>query len=107
MASPPILVITPKHEILNIKQREGENLKDAWYRMMESYRKCTLDVNFRILLRNFYVGLTVSHRQLLDFAAKENFIETDPSFAYEIIEGIVGVLPYKRDHPLLKKEPKS
>ena len=30
---------------------------------------------------------------ILDFAAKGCFIEIDPSFAYEIIEGIVGVLP--------------
>ena len=29
----------------------------------------------------------------LDFAAKGDFIDTDPSVAYEIIEGIVGVLP--------------
>ena len=45
------------------------------------------------LLCNFYVGLTISHRQLLDFAAKGNFIEIDPNIAYEIIEGIVGVPP--------------
>ena len=35
----------------------------------------------------------MSHRQLLDFAAKGSFIEIDPSISYEIIEGIVGVLP--------------
>ena len=61
--------------------------------MMESYRKCTLEVNFRILLRNFYVGLNMSHRQLFDSVAKGNFIEVDPSIAHEIIEGIVGTLP--------------
>ena len=47
-------------------------------------------------MHNFYVWLTPSHRQLLYFAAKGCFIEIDPSFAYEIIEGIVGVLPLKR-----------
>ena len=61
--------------------------------MNESYHNCTIEGDFKVLLRNFYVGLTLSHRQLLDFAAKGNFIEIDPSFAYEIIEGIVGVLP--------------
>jgi hypothetical protein len=41
----------------------------------------------------------MSHRQLLDFAAKGNFIEIDPNIAYEIIEGIVGILsPQKRLH---------
>ena len=47
----------------------------------------------KILLRNFYIRLTIPHRKLLDFAAKGNFIDIDPSVAYEIIEGIVGILP--------------
>ena len=55
-----------------------------------------IEGDFKILLRNIYVGLTLSHRQLLDFAAKGSFIEIDPSFAYEIIEGVVGVLPLKK-----------
>ena len=92
--------MSPEFEVLHFKQRQGENLKDAWYRMMESYRKCTLEVNFRILLRNFYVGLNMTHRQLLDCIAKGNFIEIDPSIAHEIIEGIVGTLPQKGgSHP--------
>ena len=93
MASPSITVSTPDFEVLHFKQRQGESLKDAWYRMVESYRSCTIEGDFKILLRNFYVGLTLPHRQLLDFSAKGNFIEVDPSIAYEIIEGIVGVLP--------------
>ena len=64
--------------------------------MMESYRNCTLEVSFRILLRSFYVGLNMSHRQLLDCVAKGNFIEIDPSIALEIIEGIVGTLPQQK-----------
>ena len=61
--------------------------------MVESYRSCTIEGDFKILLRNFYVGLTLPHRQLLDFSAKGNFIEVDPGIAYEIIEGIVWALP--------------
>ena len=68
--------------------------------MLESYRSCTIEGDFKILLRNFYVGLTLPHRQLLDFAAKGGFIEIDPSIAHEIIEGIVGTLPQKGgSHP--------
>ena len=107
MASPLSAPLSPEFEVLHFKQRQGENLKDAWYRMIGSYRSCPIEGDFKILLRNFYVGLTISHRQLLDFAAKGNFIEIDPSIAYEIIEGIVGVFPHIRDHTLLKKEPKS
>ena len=63
---------------------------------MESHRNCTLEVSFRILLRNFYIALNMSHRQLLDCVAKGNFIEIDPSIAHEIIEGVVGTLPQQK-----------
>ena len=59
--------------------------------MIESYHNCTMKGDFKILLHNFYVGLTMPHRQLLDFAAKGNFIEIDPNISYEIIEGVVGI----------------
>ena len=67
---------------------------------MESRRNCTSEINLRILLRNFYVGLNKSHRQLFDCVAKGNFIEIDPHIALEIIEGIVGTLPQQKGpHP--------
>ena len=100
MASPLSSPLTPEFEIFHFKQRLGENLKDAWLRIMESYRNCTSETNLRILLRNFYVGLNMSHRQLLDCVAKGNFIEIDPHIALEIIEGIVGTLPQQKGpHP--------
>ena len=40
-----------------------------------------------------YLGLTLNHRQLLDFAAKGNFAKIDANAAYEIIQGILGVPP--------------
>jgi hypothetical protein len=48
------------------------------------------------LLRRFYIGLTLYHRQLLDFAAKGNFVEIDANVAYEIIEGLLGIPPPKK-----------
>ena len=93
MASPFSTPLSPEFEVLHFKKRQGENLKDAWFRMMESYRNCTLEVNFRIVLRNLYVGLNMSHRQLLDCVAKGNFIEIAPSIVHEIIERVVGILP--------------
>ena len=103
MASSVFLPSSPDFEVLHFKQRQGENLKDAWYRMLESYRNCNIEGDFKILLCNFYVGLTIFHRQLLDFAAKENFIEIDSSFAYEIIEGTVGVLALQKGPPLTQE----
>ena len=99
MASSFFVPSSPDFEVLHFKQRHGENLKDAWFRMLESYRSCALEGDFKILIRNFYVGLTLPHKQLLDFAAKGEFIEIDPSSAYGIIEGIVGVLPRQNGSP--------
>ena len=93
MASPVFIPSSPNFEVLHFKQRQGENLKDAWFRMLESYRSCALEGDFKILIRNFYIGLTLPHKQLLDVAAEGEFIEIDPSSAYEILEGIVGILP--------------
>ena len=71
MASPLSAPFSLEFEVLHFKQRQGENLKDAWFRMMESYRNCTLEVNFRILLRNFYVGITPWNRYILDTIMEE------------------------------------
>ena len=71
-------------------------MKDAWYRLMEFYRTSNLKGDAKILIRNFYIGLALHHRQLLDFAAKGNFIELDANAAYEILEGILGVPPPKK-----------
>ena len=38
MASPLSTPLSPEFEVFHFKQRQGENLKDAWFRMMESYR---------------------------------------------------------------------
>ena len=56
MASPSIIVSTPDHEVLNFKQREGENLKDAWYKICNAQNRSTRKQSTTILLRNFYVA---------------------------------------------------
>ena len=71
-------------------------MKDASYRLMESYRISNLKGGTKVLLRNFYIGLALHHRQLLDFAAKGNFIELDANAAYEILEGIFGIPPQNK-----------
>ena len=89
MASVPTPLLSLDLEVLYFKHRQGENLKDDWYRLMESYRVSNLKGDDKVLLRNFYIGLALHHRQLLDFAAKGNFIELDANTAYEILEGIL------------------
>ena len=82
MASHLSTPLSPNFEVLHFKQRQEENLKYAWYSMIKSYHDFTIEGDSKILLRNFYIGLTMPHRQLLDFAAKENFVEIDGNFAY-------------------------
>ena len=60
---------------------------------MESYHICNLKGDAKILLHNFYIGLALLHRQLLDFAAKGNLIELDANVAYEILEVNLGIRP--------------
>ena len=85
MTSFTIPPLSPYFEVLYFKQKQGENLKDAWYRIIESYCVCTIKGDMKNLLRNFYVGLTMPNRQLLDFSTKGNFIDSDPNTAYELI----------------------
>ena len=58
---------------------------------MESYHISNLKGDAKVFLRNFYIGLALHHRELLDFASKGNFIELDTNAAYEVLEGILGV----------------
>ena len=69
MANVPTPRLSPDFEVLYFKQRQEENLKDAGYRLMESYRISNLKGDAKILLHIFYIGLALHHRQLLDFAA--------------------------------------
>ena len=66
MASPSIIVSPPDHEVLNFKQREGENLKDAWHRIRNAQNRSTRKQSISVLLRNFYVGITPWYRCILD-----------------------------------------
>ena len=66
MASPPIIISAPYDKVLNFKQREGENLKDAWCNApnRSSPKQSTI-----VLLHNFYVGVTPWNRYVLDTIA--------------------------------------
>ena len=82
MASPPTLVITPEHEILNFKQREGENLKDAWHRICSAENKSTRKLSTSVLLRNCYVGITPWNRCILDTIIGGDFLSSHMFDAY-------------------------
>ena len=53
MASPLSSPLSPENEVLNFKKREGENLKDAWYRIFNAQNRSTRKQSTSVLLRNF------------------------------------------------------
>ena len=93
MASPPILVITPEHEILNFKQREGENLKDAWHRICNAQNRSTRKQSTSILLCNFYVGITPWNRCILDTVTGGDFLSSHTFDAYNAMLDLFGPPP--------------
>ena len=93
MASPPILIITPEHEILNFKQREGENLKDAWHRICNAQNRSTRKLSTSVLLRNFYVGITPWNRCVLDIATGDDFMSSHMFDAYNAMLDLFGPPP--------------
>src|SRR4051812_12391380 len=80
-------------EVLTFKQRGGESLKDAWYRINYSQNRATKKQTTTILLRNFYVGITSWNRFILDTAINGNFIEAPVWEALNVMENLVGNLP--------------
>ena len=93
MDCPPILVITPEHEILNFKQREGENLKDAWHRICNAQNKSTRKLSTSVLLCNFYVGITPWNRCVLDIATGGDFMSSHTFDAYNAMLDLFGPPP--------------
>ena len=93
MASPPTLIITPEQEILNFKEREGENLKDAWHRICNAQCKSSRKLSTSVLLRNFYVGITPWNRCVLDIATGGDFMSSHTFDTYNAMLDLFGPPP--------------
>ena len=93
MDSPPNLVITPEHEILDFKQRDGENLKDAWHRICNAQNRSTRKLSTSVLLRNFYVGITPWNRCVLDTVTGGDFLGSHTFDAYNAMLDLFGPPP--------------
>jgi len=86
-------VSVPEVEVRSFKQHSGESLKDTWYRISDAHRRCTKKYSTMILLRNFYVGITIWYRYVLDTLTGGNFLGTPALEACYIIESLVGIPP--------------
>ena len=93
MASPSIIGSTPENEVLNFKQREGENLKDAWHRIFNAQNRSTRKQSTSVLLRNFYVGITPWNRYILDTITGGNFLGSHTFDAYNAMTDLFGLPP--------------
>ena len=93
MASPIALSDTPESEVLNFKQNEGENLKDAWYRICNAQKRSTRKQSTTVLLRNFYVGISPWNRYVLDTIVGGNFLGSHTVDSYSALINLVGSPP--------------
>ena len=80
--------MSPEAEVLTFKQRGGEILKDAWYRINDPQNRSTKKQATTILLRNFYVGVTNWYRYTLDTLMGGNFLGAHTLEALTVIESL-------------------
>ena len=104
MASSSSIAITPESEVLNFKQKEGENLKDAWYRICNAQNRSTRKQSTTVLLRNFYVGITPWNRYVLDTITGGNFLGSYTFDAYNAMIDLVGSPPLMVNETVLTLE---
>ena len=93
MASPLSSPLSPENEVLNFKQREGENLKDAWYRICNAQNRSTRKQSTSVLLRNFYVGANPWYRYILDTITGGNFLGSHTFDSYNAMPNLFGSPP--------------
>ena len=93
MSSSTPFVMSPEAEVLTFKQRGGESLKDAWYRINDAQNRSTKKQATTVLLRNFYVGVTNWYRYILDTLMGGNLLRAHTLEALNVIESLVGNPP--------------
>ena len=85
--------LSPENEVLNFKQREGENLKYAWYRICNAQNRSIRKQSTLVLLRNFYVGVNPWYRYILDTITGGNFLGSHTFDSYNALIDIFGSPP--------------
>ena len=96
--------LSPESEVLNFKQREGENLKDAWYRICNAQNRSTRKQSTLVLLRNFYVGVNTWYRYILDTIIGGNFLGSHTFDSYNAMIDLFGSPPLLVNGTMLSLE---
>ena len=79
--------------MLNFKQRGGENLKYAWYRICDAQNRSTRKQSTTILHHMFYVGVTPWNRYVLDTITGGNFLGSHTFDSYNAMIDLFGPPP--------------
>jgi len=93
MACPLSTPLSPENEVLNFKQREGENLKDAWFRICNAQNRSTRKQSTSVLLHNFYVGIIPWNIYILDTITRGNFLGRHTFGSYNAMIDLFGTPP--------------
>ena len=104
MDSSSSVYCTPENEVLNFKQRGGENLKDAWYRICNAHNRSIHKQSTIVLLCCFYVGITTWYRFVLDTITGGNFLMSPPFDALNAMGNLVGSPPLMVNETILTLE---
>jgi hypothetical protein len=104
MDSSSSIACTPENEVLNFKQRGGENLKDAWYRICNAHNRSIRKQSTVVVLRCFYVGITTWYRFVLDMITGGNFLMCPSLDAFNAMGNLVGSPPLMIDETTLTLE---
>src|ERR1041385_8242147 len=83
-------------EVLDFRQRDVENMKEAWDRISEAHRRIMPWIPIKIVLRNFYHGIFKWCKHSLDIIAEGDFLECDEARALDILHGLSSYFVYDR-----------
>ena len=84
------IACTPENEVLNLQQRGGDNLKDAWYMICNAHNRSIRKQSTVVLLPCFYVGMTTWYRFVLDTITSGNLLVCPSLDAFNAMGNLVG-----------------
>lgn len=85
MANSSLTVMSPEMEVFLFKQRSGETLKDAWFRIQDAQNRSTCKCSTVVLIRNFYIGLSTWNRYILDTITGGRFVGSNTLDSFNAI----------------------
>src|SRR3954462_13993475 len=83
-------------EVLNFRQRDGENMKKAWDRISEAHKRIMPWIPIKIVLRNFYHGIFKWYKYSLDIIFEGEFLKCDEARALDILHSLSSYFVYDR-----------